>query len=327
MERTERLYKIDRILHQRGVASFSLLQAELEVSRATLKRDLAYLRDRFNAPIVHDRDVGGYRLALRDTTTEAPYALPGLWFSSAEILALLSTQRFLESIESGGLLAEQLAPIRQRLTKLLESRDGSTNTLARRIRIVGMATRPCAPRHFQTVATAVIARRRLFIRYGARGTGLESQREISPQRLVHYRDNWYLDAWCHLRDELRRFAVDAMHGARLLDIPAMELSDDDLDAVLAAGYGIFSGTATHWATLHFTPERARWIAVERWHPQQKGEFLADGRYRLRVPYSQDTELIMDILKYGPDCEVVAPTELRGKVIELLKTTVQQYGNE
>ena len=61
MNQTERFYKIEQLLHDRGVVSFQTLLDELEVSRATLKRDLAYLRDRFNAPIVHDRDAGGYR--------------------------------------------------------------------------------------------------------------------------------------------------------------------------------------------------------------------------------------------------------------------------
>ena len=79
-----------------------------------------------------------------------------------------------------------------------------------------------------------------------------------------------------------------------------------------------------WATLVFSPERARWVAAEHWHPQQEGEFLADGSYRLRVPYSADPELIMDVLKYGPDCKVVEPAGLREKVQGLLKAALGSY---
>ena len=82
-----------------------------------------------------------------------------------------------------------------------------------------------------------------------------------------------------------------------------------------------------WATLNFTAQRARWVAAEHWHPEQEGAFLEDGSYQLRVPYSNDPELIMDILKYGPECEVVGPGELREKVIGLLKKAVGRYDDE
>jgi len=47
---------------------------------------------------------------------------------------------------------------------------------------------------------------------------------------------------------------------------------------------------------------------------------------LRVPYSNDPELVMDILKYGPDCQVLEPVELREKVRGLLGEAVGRYGH-
>ena len=46
MNKTERIFKIEQLIAARGVISFGDLQQELEVSRATLKRDLEYLRSR-----------------------------------------------------------------------------------------------------------------------------------------------------------------------------------------------------------------------------------------------------------------------------------------
>jgi len=208
---------------------------------------------------------------------------------------------------------------------MLESATDSAEEIARRIHIVSAAARHYAPQHFQTIAAALMERQRLVIRYRARSNGTSSQREISPQRLTHYRDNWYLDAWCHLRDELRSFAVDAIFEAKTNDTLARDIPDTELAAALGAGYGIFAGREIQWATLRFTAERARWVAAEHWHPEQQGKFLADGRYQLRLPYSNDPELIMDILKYGPDCEVVEPGDLREKVVGLLRKTLENYG--
>ena len=99
-----------------------------------------------------------------------------------------------------------------------------------------------------------------------------TEREVSPQRLVHYRDNWYLDGWCHLRKGLRSFSVDAIREAHILDKRARDVSERTLDAVLGSGYGIFSGRKVTWATLKFSPQSARWVAKEEWHPKQRGRF-------------------------------------------------------
>ena len=99
----------------------------------------------------------------------------------------------------------------------------------------------------------------------------------------------------------------------MLDKPAKAISEKALDDYFAGAFGIFSGKATETAVLHFTAERARWVAEEEWHPAQQSRWLDDGRYELCIPYGNPTELIMDILKYGTDVEVIAPAELRSVV--------------
>jgi len=323
MTQSERFGIIERMLLARRGVCFAELMERLEVSRATLHRDLRDLKERMGVPIVLDRSAGLYRI---DRNVER-YELPGVWFSPREIHALLSMQQLLAAMDHGGLLAEHVVPLRQRLLGMLESKSDSAETIARRIRIIGIAARSYAPQHFQSIAVALMERRRIHIHYVARSNGLHSQREVSPQRLTHYRDNWYLDAWCHQREELRSFAVDAIQSARDNEHPAVEISDDKLDVALGAGYGIFAGCEVRWATLQFTAERARWVAAESWHPEQKGSFLEDGRYQLELPYSNDPELIMDILKFGPDCKVVGPAELRTKVKRLLMQAAERYLDE
>jgi predicted DNA-binding transcriptional regulator YafY len=165
---------------------------------------------------------------------------------------------------------------------------------------------------------------RAAIDYHARSTDQASQREISPQRLVHYRYNWYLDAWCHTREALRSFSVDAIRRLEVIDARAIDVPEEKLDAVLGSGYGIFGGEEVKWATLRFTPKLARWLATERWHEKQKTRLLEDGSFELTVPYSNDTELLMDILKYGAECEVVGPEELRGKLVSAISDALGRY---
>lgn len=323
MNRTERLYRIDQLISERRIVPRQTLLDELEVSHATLKRDLEYLRERLNAPIVWDRSAGGYRFAS-GPQAGGQYELPGLWFSDREIHALLTMQHLLANLDPGGILAPHIQPLMARLNALLGTAEDAADEVRKRVLIAGIGKRAMKLDHFEHIGSALLRRKRLGIRYYARGTDEETDREISPQRLVHYRENWYLDAWCHLRNDVRNFAVDSIRHVRLLERPAKEVPGKTLDRVLGPGYGIFTGRKVQTATLRFSPERARWVATEHWHPAQHGTLAPDGSYTLEVPYADHRELIMDILKHGRHCEVLGPQELREAVVEELTQMRAEY---
>jgi predicted DNA-binding transcriptional regulator YafY len=311
MSINERIYQIDQLLSGKRSVSFQEMQGRLEVSKATLKRDLAYMRDRLNAPIVFDKDLGGYRLEKQGPGTQ--YELPGLWFSAEEIHALLTMQHLLADLDTGGLLGPHIKPLLSRLTAILGTKDNSMDNLQRRIKFETVGNRKFNLDHFQVVGSALLRRKRMMINYMARTKNEITSREVSPQRLVYYRDNWYLDAWCHLKNDLRSFSVDSIKRAEILEKKAETISEKKMDEVLGSGYGIFSGTNVKWATLIFTPERAKWVATEKWHPKQKSKFLKDGTYELKIPYTLEHELVMDIMKYGQDVRVEEPDELKRMV--------------
>jgi predicted DNA-binding transcriptional regulator YafY len=321
---TQRIYQIHQMLENRRFVSKDELLERLEISWATLKRDIALMRDEFNAPIVYDRELGGYRFDTEEKRLGPQYELPGLWFSAEEIHALLTMQHLLSKLDTGGLLGPHIQPLLSKLAGLLGTASDSVDEVRKRIRIETVGSRRFELDHFQAIGSALLRRKRLIIRYHARGTDEVTEREISPQRLVYYRDNWYLDAWCHLRNGLRNFAVDAIERAELLDRRAKDENEDRLDKQLATGYGIFSGSEVYWAVLRFSPERARWVASERWHPEQEGRYLDDGFYELKIPYADDREIIMDILKYGSDCQVLEPQSLMQRVREQAQDITRIY---
>jgi predicted DNA-binding transcriptional regulator YafY len=325
MDRTERFYRIELLIRSRGVVSFDDLQAELEVSRATLHRDLQYLRDRMDAPIVHDRDADGYRLQADLLDRGRPsHQLPGVWFSEPEIHALLTMHQLIRGLDEGGVLARHLQPLLDKLQGMLGASEDEARELARRVRIAGTARRPVASRWFERVGDALRRRRRLRLQYLTRRRNERGEREVSPQRLVHYRHTWYLDAWCHRSEALRRFALDAIEQAVVLDTAARELPLDDVAVALDRGYGIFGGGRVQWATLRFSAESAAWVSREEWHPDQQSRWCDDGRYELRLPFVDGTELAMDVLRHGEHVVVLAPASLRTEVRRRLAAALAAY---
>jgi len=325
MDRTERFYKIERLIRVRGSVSFAELLAELGVSPATLKRDLEYLRTRMDAPIVYDRYDNGYKLQAdaRDAAQQQ-HQLPGVWFSAREIHALLTMHQLVQGLDEGGVLARHLQPLLDKLHTMLGAGDTEVQALVQRVKIVSPARRAVAPRHFELIGSALMQRRRIRMGYWVRSRREQTERTVSPQRLVHWRNTWYLDAWCHASEGLRRFALDAVREAVLLEAPAHEVSVAALEEALDAGYGVFSGAEVQWAVLHFTPEAAEWVAHEQWHPQQRAERGADGSLTLTLPYADATELAMDLLRHGEQVRVLQPPTLAALVRERLQAAARQY---
>jgi len=321
MGQTDRLYQLKNWLDSGRCLSRAFLLERLEISPATLKRDIALLRNRINAPVVFDKERNGWKLDPASQQAGTQYELPGLWLLPDEIHALLMMQHLLANLDAGGLLGPHIEPLRKRLVQLLGKGTQGAADLARRIRVLTVGARQLNLPHFQAVGSALLQRRRLVIHYHGRGRDRTEEREVSPQRLIHYRDNWYLDAWCHLRTALRSFSLDAIRSVRTLDKPAIEVPDGELDDVLGSGYGIFAGKKVQWAQLRFTPERAKWVAAESWHPKQRGSFDEHGYWLLELPYADSRELVMDILRHVPEVEVVGPVGLRVAVREKLLAAV------
>lgn len=311
MSQTERLYRIERLLRARESVPIATFLSVLEVSRSTFRRDIEYLRSRLNTPVEWDREARAYRLAGSSGLKRSE--LPGLWLSAGEIQALLTMQHLLKDLEPG-VLSRHVQPLLHRLRTLLSTDDVSIQEVEKRLRIINVARRKSFANYFEPIATAVLVRKRLHIRHWNRERDEETERDVSPQRLISYRGNWYLDGWCHLRNGLRTFALDGVRDAKILNQKARAVSDSTLDKELGSGYGIFPGRKVTWATLRFSSTIARWVGHEQWHPQQRTKWLPDGRCVLQIPFSADRELMMDIMRYGDAVEVLAPMSLRQKVV-------------
>jgi predicted DNA-binding transcriptional regulator YafY len=319
MSEIERYYAYQTLFSGRRAIPKSEILKKLEISSATFKRDLTMFRDRLNTPIIYDRDLGGYKLENPDALQQ----LPGLWFSQEEALALMTIQTMIGQLEPG-LLGPKLKPLQTRLNKILETQGADAKTLSQRIRVVHAGKRRLPLKSFELVAKATVDRKQIEIIHLNRQTGESIKRTISPQQLIHYRDNWYVDAWCHLRGGIRSFAIDAIENCVLMDTDAKELDSEQLQQQMQSGYGIFGGQAKAWAELKFTVERARWVQHEQWHPDQKGTLHKDGTYTLEVPYSDERELIGDILRMGSDVKVMGPAQLTKQVIAIAQGLLKQY---
>jgi len=302
------------------------LQEKLECSAASIERYITELRDTYSQNIVYQRDYKGYQLVQN---SEEDIELPSHLFTANEINAMLLLEQIINELEPG-FLKKDTETLKRHLAQIREKFAGKHKLSENRIRMINIGKRQSKIRYLSGVTQAVLQRKKITIEYDSRSgtTPSSSTRTLSPQRLTHYRDNWYLDAWCHQHQALRTFALERITRLEIENpsdkSPIKNLSARALDDHYAQTFGIFGGKVVNTAVLKFTPHRSQWVAEEIWHHEQRGKWLKDGSYQLEIPYGNDTELLGDILKYGDQVEVIGPKELRTKLIAHIENLQQIY---
>ncbi len=315
MSKTDRVQQLHRILlSHRYPLSKRLLAERLECTEKSITRYLNELKDRHLAPLEYARGKGYYYNKSNNNSVE----LPGLWLTETDIQSLLLLLDMLENF-SEGTLSKELASINNIICTLLQNRGVQPHTIKDRIRIIPIGHNVMPDKNLPTVFHSVIARQQLQLHYRDY-QGRISQRTISPQRLIYYRDNWFLDAWCHLREGLRTFSLARAKAIESTTETAIDIEIERLNEHFRSGYGLFAGPAKHAAVLRFLPEIAHEIACQQWHPQQQGQW--DGtEFLLTLPYSEDAELVQDILRHSPYVYVEKPAALRKKVQNRLQSAL------
>ena len=319
MDKFDRILSLHRIFnnHRRGL-SLAQLAELLECSTKTVTRVIERMRDELNAPIEYIHAEHGYRYAGEE---HAMFELPGLWLSAGELQSMVLLLGMLENL-GNSLLARELKAVDQLLTKNLSARGLSADDLAKRIKVLPLAHSEIDSNTFLRVGEALLGRCQLRLGYSDY-TGRRSARTLSPQTLVYYRDNWYLDAWCHRRRALRTFALARIDNPELLPEPATEIDASQLAEHFASGYGIFAGKAKKKVQLRFMPPVALEISRQCWHPEQQTRWQGEDYY-LAFSYSDERELLRDILRHLPYVEVLKPVGLRKVVQQRLQASLLLY---
>lgn len=314
----DRLQLLNRLFKsQRRPIALAKIADRLECSEKTARRAIDDLETYFDAPVEYSAEDNGWRYAA----DQEHFELPGLWLTSEELQSLTLLLHVLENF-GNGLLNAELATIEKQIHHLLEARQISPSAFAERIKVLPLGNRQIPGRVFQQVGEALLQRRQLAVNYKSYSNQL-TKRTISPQTLVYYRENWYLDAWCHLRQDLRTFSLARIVSAAQQPDKAHSVSRETLQQHFSESYGIFAGKGSHTAKLRFLPAIAREIALQQWHPQQVGEW--DGEdYLLSFPYSDERELIGDILRHLPNVVVETPSGLRNAIFRRLQSAIELY---
>ncbi|MBT9259752.1 MAG: WYL domain-containing protein [Clostridiales bacterium] len=284
-----RLWQIHLLIKTGQCPSVPELARRLEVSPRTIERDLAYLRDVFGAPLHFDRAKNRY------VYTEPTFELPPVPLTESEIAALLITTQLLQK-HMDSPLAPMIQRVLERLTRLFPEEVMVQFSDLEEALLFGPSHGLEDPHALspliQDILQAIRAKTTLLLSYHSASRREITRRHVDPYYLYFARSTWYLLGYCHLRKDLRLFALQRIRHLEITHRRFSVPKDFDATRLLQNIWQSFRGDsgAPEKVILHFSPDVAPQIQERRWHSTQVLEPLPDGGCRLQFHVAVTPEL-------------------------------------
>ena len=320
----ERVAYIDgRLRHKKDYPSANQLAQDYcelsgdSITARSIKRDIEWMREQA-APIVYDPSRGGYHYADED------FLLPTIRLSAGDLLAISVAERALESYRNSPYY-ERVRSVFDRLAKLLpEHVSVQSDQLSQRVTVITEPATEIRVEVWDALRTGLEGERTVAVHYRAPGYADAAIRMLDPYHVVGHRGQWYLLAYSHHDEEVRIYAFNRMVKCtvtkdRFTRPPGFSPADH-----IDPSFGIFRGEEEQEVAIRFSPHVASQIKEREWHPRQRIEDQPDGGVVLRYETNQMSQTLFWVGQWGPNAEIVEPSDLRNRAAEWFGATATLY---
>ena len=313
----ERFVWFDHRVKSQKYPNATSLSSQFEISVKTAQRDIEFMRDRLNCPLLYDKTSKGYYYE-NDT-----FSLPMVYLSSEELSSLLIARKFLKDI-SEGYIGRDIPTIVEKITTVLKKHVAEESFIDDALSFQLIEYSPASEEVFKAVLEGCLKRRSLSFTYRSLTRDDKTTRTVDPFHLLNYMGTWHLIAYCHLRKDLRNFVFGRMGNLKVLENTFTVPKGFNIQEHLQSAFGIYKGIPTKEVCLRFSPEKARWVEGQVWHKDQKMKINKDASLELSFPVASFAEIMMEILKHGSGVEVIRPKALRDLIREEAKKIAGIY---
>lgn len=312
-----RLFRITQEVQRGTYPDIASLSRILEVSRRTVNRYIEALRDDFGAPILYSKKYKGYYF-------EKSWPFPLVDLSQGEALALFLSLSVVEQFR-GTPLEHFFASLEEKLKIALpEEYKMSEKEFAMLFSpfLSPLMMKVDVKDVFDKIFQAIDQRRRILLRYFSFSSHQETERKVDPYHLYNFEGVWYFCGFCHLRREIRDFALDRVREVTILAENFVRPSDFSPREYFAQAFRLYHGETLR-VRIWFDPEKAPWIQERIWHPTQEIQELPDGSVIFTVR-AHPEEIKRWVLGYGSHARVLEPESFRKEIQEEIERMRGMY---
>lgn len=313
----ERFIWFDDRVRAKKFPNATRLAAQFEISAKTAQRDIEFMRDRLNCPLLYDTARKGYH--YEDET----FSLPLIHLSSAELSALMLARTVLRDL-SGSCLGGEISSAVEKITSIISSHTARPENIDDILSFHMIEYAPAPDQILRTVLEACLKKQSLAIRYASPAGGGETERTVDPYHIFNYMGTWHLVGYCHLRKSLRDFRISRIASPRVLEGTFSVRAGFSVAGYFRSSFGLYKGGPAKEVVIRFSPEKAKWLRGQIWHRDQEEKELEDGSLELSFPVADFSEIFREILKHGAGVEVIQPEVLRTMIRDEAAQIVKKY---
>ena len=308
----ERMLRIHQAIHSGKYPNATTLAGELEVSTKSIYRDIEFMRDRLELPVEFDGARNGFRY------TEEVSNFPTLQITEGELFALLVAEKALQQYRGTAFERPLLSAFKKMAASLPDTVSLNLADWEQTISFRTSAEPILNVEIFDTLAKATARHRQLLLTYRKPGRKETEPRIVDPYHLANINGEWFLFAYCHLRNDIRTFVPSRIQEAELTGKTFIRPQKFSLEKRLRDTFGVVTGQGEFEVVIRFDELVSDYIREKRWHPSQQLIELEDGSVELRLKLSSLVEIQRWILSWGGQACALAPAEL----VESLKAAAR-----
>lgn len=321
-KKLHRLLSILRNLDIRQQCTPKILAEEFGTTERNIYRDLKDLAAA-GYSITFDRESDTYRF------TDPDFSLRDLNLNSDELTALLVAQQLSHNLGKPFEKAFQSLLKKAYKDTGAKTRAIAKNLITRKqffIDIPSVEEFEHIERQYNAIVEAMDRKEEIEIVYSAMRSREETKRVIAPYGLSLHDGLWYVVGYCHMRRKILTFALDCIKAFKITGRPYSMPADFNTADFFKPGWHMIRYGEPVEVIIKFEERYARWIKRRTWHPTQVIEENKDGSIILKVRIEGTRELKWWTYHWIPNCEILAPAELREEVMREMKEMLKRYEN-
>ena len=313
---------IETLISCRNGKTAAELSDEIECHYRTVYRDLEALQ-KAGFPLYTEKIEGKNLWSILDTYKHhipIPFSLTELMalYFSRDMVKILQNTVFYDSLES--LFKKIRTTLPAESTKFLENVQRTFHVSLKQVKEYGKFKGI-----INSINEAALKRKSVEMVYFTMRSRKEGKRKVDPYNMVFFNGTFYVIGYCHLRKDVRTFALERIRMLRVTDESFMVPDDFILEDYMGSGFGIISGepqTVKVW----FSPEVAGYIKEKTWHEGQEIQQHKDGSIIFEAEVAVTEELISWIMGWGAKAEVLEPKALKDQIYEEVLAMLKFYNS-
>ncbi len=307
-----RLIFIDQEINTGRYPNCGQLAKDYEVSHKTIQRDLDYMRYQLDAPLEYSAKHRGYHY------TEKNYKLPAIAIKESDLFAIYLAEKLLLQYE-GTAIYDSLCSVFKKIEDSLPNKISLDSIDDHsRFTVFPPSNTIIKPGIWETVASAIRLSKKLEVHYQTPGSE-PSVRKLDPYHGVRFEGDWYVVAFCHLRQEIRTFSLARMISVKMLPDTFEIPTSFDFYKLTGSHFGVHWSDDEFEVKIKFNKAVAGYLKERKWHPSQKIEENPDGSVILSLTVNHLLELKRWILSWGNMAEVLDPKSF----VENIEKTIDE----